>query len=478
MAWNRYEKEELAFNGINGSTGRPLLPPLNVEEIARRALGEDPDATTLADLREEKKRRDEQRMIPCAWVTDIGRLEDTGWGVVFPYNCDPQIPLALKPLLEHRQQLAGRLYKELIYRPHETKMKFLARHGVGVGPVDPSIAPYYLLLVGGPDEISFDIQAQLDIQYAVGRLHFETPREYEHYARSVVRVETEGATRSRRASFFGVSHPQDRATQRSRRELVEPLADAFESRSRAIGWNTEKICAEEATKARLIDLLANEEKGSALVFTASHGIGFGPEDPLQESDQGALLCQDWTGPTVHEKPISKDAYLAAEDIGDHADISSLILISFACYSAGTPQFDSFAQRGSREIAPRSFVAGLPKRLLGHPGGSALAVVGHVDRTWSYAFRWPQSERQIQVFESMLVRLLQGQPVGAAMEDLNGRYAELATELNRETTKVNRDQEPPDFLSISGLWTATQDAGSFVVLGDPAVRLAVSDVDHE
>lgn len=468
------ERAALSFNGINATTGEPLLPPLTAGQLGRRVLGEQGSAEELEDLRRFREYLEEDHL-DTRFRIDCRKLEEAGWGVIFPHGSSEEIRQALAPLLHHRRSQASRLvegrYRELTYRPGESKPRFLARHGVGPGPCDPDKLPYYLLIVGNPEEVSFRFQYQLDVQYAVGRLSFAAAEEYSRYAEGVVAAESGGASRPRRATFFGVANPDDRATQRSLHQLVEPLADRL-SRGEP-SWDVERIFATAATKAELAALLGGE-RTPALLFTASHGLGFPPDDPRQLSHQGSLLCQDWPGPEAWRGPIPARHYLAAEDLPDAAGPAGLVAFHFACYGAGAPRHDSFADNGGerRPIAPQSFVARLPQRLLGHPRGTALAVVGHVDQAWSYSFDWPRAGEQLQVFESTLDRLMDGYPVGAAMEYFNQRHAELATDLSHQVEE-SRYGASPDYLSLSALWTANNDARSYVVLGDPAVRLAVA-----
>jgi hypothetical protein len=153
-------------------------------------------------------------------------------------------------------------------------------------------------------------------------------------------------------------------------------------------------------------------------------------------------------------------------------VAGLIAFHFACYGAGTPKLDDYAHRAFAQpqpIAPHAFVAALPRRLLGHPKGGALAAVGHVERTWGYSFVWEQTGRQIEVFASALKRLMEGHPIGSALEFFNERYAELATTLTDELRDIGSGRIPND-QALATMWTAHNDARSYAIVGDPAVRL--------
>jgi hypothetical protein len=471
--------ELLVFNGVNGASGGYLLPPMTAQALGQAALGTRWQDDQFRELEDRHKKATEKRYALRAGL-DPQKLAEAGWGVIFPGAWDAGVQQAVRgalwELLEYRQAQAGELYREYVGSdapaPGESKDSFLRRFKAGPGLVDPTKVPYYLLLVGDPQSLSYEFQFELSVAYAVGRVYFENLEEYARYARSVVSAEKDGTERvrlRRRAVFFGPANANDPATQLSAELLLKPVSGYV--KKQFPDWDVTLTPPQESTKNRLLDVLGGADT-PALLFTASHGLGFPANDPRQRAFQGSLLCQDWPGP--QDPPVlTRDMYVAAEDIGDQASLLGLIGFHFACFGAGTPQREFFGIPGARQagvLAPRAFLGALPQRLLSHPRGGALAVVGHVDRAWSYSFQWGGEDPQTVTFESLLYRLLSGQTVGSALEDLSLRYAEFATLLSSRIYEAEITR--PDLREMAQLWVAHNDARGYALLGDPAVRLPV------
>jgi hypothetical protein len=295
---------------------------------------------------------------------------------------------------------------------------------------------------------------------------FDTVDEYARYAEAVVAADTVDAPRV--ARLFGPRHPADRATQLSAARLVEPLRERLATEP---GWDVRADPPEQSTKEAIGDLLSGVDLG--LLFTAGHGVGFPRGDPRQRESQGALVCQDWPGPLLSGGELAESAYLAGADVQALPQVRARIMMSFACFGAGTPQYDDFVHApgtASPTIADAPFVARLPQRLLAHPHGGMLAFVGHVERAWACSFVSPKVGPQHDVFLSALRAIMDGWRIGHAMEYFNDQYAALTTELHEILDGVRRCGNPPDDRQMTGLWMQNNDARSYTLLGDPAVRL--------
>lgn len=516
----RFYQEALVFNGINAVTGDYGRPPMPAQELATLIQGnpspEDYRAfvayqrrlSALSDLEDRLQRVTEAELELQAVEAEVelqalkrkisgtpmpmkpgagdpSRVEDGGWAVIFPADMNPtlreQIKEALQPLLELRKSQAGDLFRlcegSSAYRPGERKDQYCNRLGIAPGVADPLEFPYYVMLVGTPEDIPYSFQYQLDVMRGVGRLDFEDDVDaYAAYARQVVAAETGQVRLSRRMALFGTENPGDKATHLSARYLVRPL---FENLTGAPGpqelalqypWQIADpyIGDGQATRAQLVDLLGrNQESTPSLLFTATHGLEFPADHPNQLRHQGALLCQDWAGPGHR---VTRDTYLAGEDLGA-ANLLGMIAMLFACYGAGTPALDQFAMQAFKvreRIAPRSFTAALPRQMLRQ---GALAVIGHVERAWGYSFISPRGHVEHQAFVTALRALMNGQPVGLATDaSFNLRYAGMSSDLSAALEELRWD---PDYLSpyeLAHRWTASNDARSYTVIGDPAVRI--------
>lgn len=479
---------ELYLNGIDADSGGPIDGEITIdtELIAKVARGH---KLTPEDLKDARLRRafDAQKAqhFGVAEGIDMSDLSQAGWGIVFPASLPQKsvdsIKDALKPLLALRQSQATekdpRFYKEFIgpelgYKSGETKNDFLKRFGRGPGPADPAQGvPYYILIAGSPETIPFNFQYQLDVQYAVGRIYFDRLEDYAQYAQSVVAAETKKLVRPKKVSFFGVANPDDKATTMSSTRLIQPLAKLVKDESTS--WNVNIIAPEKATKATLGSYMGGKDT-PALLFSASHGMSFKPDDGRFLRHTGSILNQDWPGMKARQ-PVTDKMYFSADDIASDADVFGMVAFIFACYGGGIPKSDNFYRQAfgkHKDIAPYAFISQLPLKMLSHPKGGALGVFAHVERAWGSSIDWDGAVNDVETFHSTINALLNGKPAGAATEYFNQRYAEISTMLTEELNQTSPDNQ--DDVKIAGMWTSNNDARNYTFIGDPAVRLAVGE----
>jgi hypothetical protein len=463
------------FNGIDPDTGAYAVPPVSVTDLAKRVRAR-PGVEDIAEVH-----GDAPRSFAPPFGLDLTSLEDSGWAVVFPEGGPKDVRDALAPLIEHRRKQAGSLLKVLDYQKGEQVRDWYRRHRIAAGTFEATAVPYYLLLAGPPTAIPFEFQYLLGVEYAVGRLAFDKAEDYAGYAASVVAYETAPAVgNGKEIVYWGTRHEGDPATGLSASLLLEPLANGLPEAQGSlkapihakVGYARKWYSGDEAVRDALLGTL-RADRPPAVLFTASHGMAIKAGRPNQVTDNGGLLCQDWPG----FGSVKREHYLAAADVPDDANVGGLVAFFFACFGGGTPDADQFlmdlAQAGKAPpLAPEPFVAALPRRLLAHPRGSALAVVGHVDRAWGYSIQPAKmTDAQIGPFRNGLGFILDGSPVGHAVAQQFGqRYAALSTALLGALSPTAPAVLRPTDRDLVAFWLERNDAQNYVVLGDPAVRI--------
>ena len=445
-------RDLLYLNGRHGRTGRPLIAPLPLADLAQRIRQREPSALAMPLEVVERGPYDDLSLDDPARV---------GWGVIAHVEEAPALREWLAPLIAHRrgqfftyQGEPARVWKEL----HHADQR------------DTSTFPHYVLIAGAPGRVPFDLQFSLATRHAVGRITFDTAEEYACYVRTV--LEHEIGTRpapDRRAVFFATR--DDPATESIHDNLVMPLFGDLPALFHGAAF--EPLMAGDATKPKLFSALARGAS-PALLFTGSHGAALPADDPEQRDLQGSLVCQDADG-GVGLEPTS--GYISPHDVAEGFTLPGGVHLVFACYGAGTrrrSEFTRYLLDGEDRTTlntcqgPEDFVAELPKALLAHATRGALAVIGHVDPAWTFFRSDLDDGLRIQPFGLAIARLLRGLPVGFAASDFAFRYADIAADLLNCIEPDTGDASTA--YELAWLWIRRNDAKNFIVIGDPAVRL--------
>jgi len=475
--------DELLINGINGSTGQ-RLESLTNQEILQSLKG-----IRLPDVPKTLQSIDTLR----SGEYDIATC---GWGVIFAEaeaEQVDQIREALSPLLALRQSQTD-LYHEfgnggergwlgypgvLSRKAFSLAGLFLDKNGVRDGdPIDPSKVPFYLLIVGCAETVPYDFQLQLAVDYAVGRIYFESIQEYENYAKSVVLAHQAEMARDRIATFFGTSNAGDPVTKHSAQKLVIPLADQLVQAhgDGPASWQIQKMIGTGHTEVDKLASVLGGPQTPTLLFTATHGMGFDRDDPRQIAHTGALLGQELDLERVGVGQVDESVYFSADDLAEDANLLGSIIFLFACFSAGSPKMDQFKQTvgNVQQIADKPFLARLPQKLLSNKNGGALAVIGHVERVWTSSFKYSSPSSGISInslgpFERTLSSLMSGRPIGSAFRPFPDRQDTIADRITGIENRL-RTGLPVDETGSAHYWRSYNDARHYIIVGDPAVRL--------
>ncbi len=349
-------------------------------------------------------------------------------------------------------------------------------------------APHYILIVGDPIQVPFHFQSMLDTLASVGRVDFDTVDDLKSYVKKIIRLEKAASpVVTSEATFFATNHGQTARgldpTYFSYNYMAKPLTDHV---NQNLGFQVTKIMENQATKQNLLSSLKNSK--SALVYTASHGMGASGENSREQKRvTGGICCQNVAQP-------GDEGLLTGDDIPqDTPFLEGAVFFQFACFGYGTPEESDLShwqiQHGAwkmpEKIAETDFVASLPKKMLANPRGP-IAFIGHVDTALLHGFDDPKSpypvERwnvRIQPFLKSIEALLNVMPIGLAMNDMNTRYDIENARLTLMYDRLQRGKVKDiiDFqLKLSDSFLSRTDAQNYMVFGDPAAHLRIANDD--
>ncbi|WP_437607342.1 helix-turn-helix domain-containing protein [Sorangium sp. So ce834] len=440
-------------------------------------------------------------------------LPDQRWGIVAPKGpAGDRLLRCVAPLRKRREEEQGA--EAVVYRVDP---------GMDLGAVTSWLQgeywdavgrrvedlPGFVLVLGGPELVSWDLQQQLGADACVGRLAFEDDGGYEAYVDKVLRWERAPPIEGARALFHAV-RDGSRATSLGYDHLMRPSIETARRHARRGLFPAAEIVEIGGDEPPGVggDLMAHaaaalreaERSHAGVLFSLSHGAG-APRAGWrslvdQHARQGAMVLG------------ASGELLTASDVAGRPFLPGGAWLFFACFGAGTPAqsayypwLDRLHKLGWSSSAERvltalpkggepPFAAALPQAALANPDGP-LGVIGHVDLAWTWSFldhgpggvhaEGGGASARPERFQGVLRALANGHRLGVAHHQLARFFRTVSTELStlydegaRLGLAVDTDAEDePRRARRAGLWMQRQDLCAYVLLGDPAARLPIA-----
>lgn len=340
----------------------------------------------------------------------------------------------------------------------------------GVRGTGKGALPHYLLIVGGPSAIPWEVQYRLNLPCCIGRLDLPEP-ELSVYVDNLIAGWAGSPVSSQEPVVWAVDHGSHDITHLMRKAVAEPVLEKLRADGQ-IGNRAVGFLPGEATCESLISALA--EKNPALVVTTSHGMTGPLEDPEEMGRNLGLLLD------------SEHSVLSPQELLDEWSPNGAIWYAHACCSAGSEKktrYEGLVREGSAVDQVLKGVANvgerispLPLALLGAPK-PARAFIGHVEPTFNWTLQRSET-RQITtesisraLYDRMYRRV--PEPVGMAFREFYRTVGELFASWELSMRRVNDGDLEARQPAIRARLTAL-DRQSLVLLGDPTVSLPPLD----
>ncbi|MGH8903430.1 MAG: hypothetical protein ACRDYA_17600 [Egibacteraceae bacterium] len=407
------------------------------------------------------------------------RDKDVGWGVILPESDRPAAEKAvaadaLEPVRRLVEARAG-VHGPVVFRHRDGDFSSVYRYlrdgrvlPVAVSGSDPGTGsgrlPHYLLIVGSPAVIPWDLQFQLNVGRAVGRL--DLPEEaLARYIDALLTDWHDSAVQATDPVVWTTEHSVDDITWLMRHAIAEPVSKLLRE-DRQIGDRVRHLAGEQATAARLRDALAETPPG--YVLTTSHGMTGPVSDPdAMRRDLGLLVD------AAHNLVRPEDLLAAWQPDG-------VVWYAHACCSAGsnaTTRFRGLVEPRSAVEQVLEAIAGLgpiaspfPTALLS-AAKPARVFIGHVEPTFDWTIQRPETDQPLTgaLREALYTRLHLAlpDPVGLAFQRYLTETGSFFAEAARAVRDIGHFEEAAPERATIALLTA-YDRQSTVILGDPTV----------
>jgi hypothetical protein len=414
-------------------------------------------------------------------LPDMRNIQDkrVGWGLIMPHRpeCSAAenaalegMPQAVRDLVAFRNGVVfgwskanGTAALTRYLSCNKTEKVKIEDGERGIGR---TALPRYLLILGGPKQIPWEVQYRLNSYAAVGRLDLSEIG-LTRYVNALVHDWPGSQIDVSKPLLWSVDIPYD-VTELMVNVIASPLLERFKA-DRQIGEKkTRFLTKQDATHGRLGEALTQDRPG--FILTTSHGeTTLLPDQDKMRRNLGLLLDQT-------QAALPLDALLKAWQP------DGAVWYAHACCSAGSDDGTAFAGlfdaktklaqdlEGVGKLGAQS--APLPVALLGAEK-PLRAFIGHVEPTFDWSLRSAETKSPLtaSLMEALYDNLFAAKPmtVGGAFDSYFRHIGNLSTDLHLALKAVG-NLEAGAKSWATRCRTTMLDRRSMVIHGDPAVAL--------